>query len=369
MPRPRIVFACESLVAGNGGIARVDRMIARVLEENAPGRAPEFHVFSDTAAVAADGATSHPRHCYGGSRIRFSLGLWRAMLRPGWFIYDAAYYAKIHRPIPPPWRRPCMIFLHGIEVWENARRGSIAACRRADLLVANSHHTRDRAEQCHGGFSRARVCWLGTETSAEVASVPAPAARAPVVLVVGRMQPREDYKGHRELIEAWPGVLARHPQARLEIVGRGGLVPQLRQLAQERRVAPSVDFLGFVPEAELAARYRAAAVFALPSRGEGFGLVYIEAMRHGLPVIASVHDAGAEVVESGRTGLLANLDQPGDLAGKLCRLLDRPDDARRMGLAGQERWRRDFTFDAFRRRFGQVLDEFLQPGGRRAASE
>ncbi len=369
MPRPRIVFACESLTAGNGGIARVDRMIARVLEESAAACAPEFHVFSDTAPPASDAPGSRPRRYYGGSRIRFSLGLWRAMLRPGFFIYDAAYYAKIHRHLVPAGRRPCMIFLHGIEVWENARRGSIAACRRANLLVANSRHTRDRAEQCHRGFSRARVCWLGTETSAEVESVPAPAARAPVVLVVGRMQPREDYKGHRELIAAWPEVLARHPDARLEIVGRGGLVPQLRQLAHERNVAHRVHFLGFVPEDELAARYQAASVFALPSRGEGFGLVYVEAMRHGLPVIASVHDAGAEVVESGRTGLLANLDQPGDLAGKLCHLLARPDEARRMGLAGQERWRRDFTFDAFRRRFGQVLDEFLQPSGRAAASE
>ena len=120
-------------------------------------------------------------------------------------------------------------------------------------------------------------------------------------------------------------------------------------------------------EAQLAVRYQAASVFALPSRGEGFGLVYIEAMRHALPVIASVHDAGAEVVESGRTGLLANLDRPGDLSGKICQLLDRPDEARRMGLVGQERWRRDFTFDAFRHRFGRVLDEFLQPSGRPAA--
>ncbi len=346
----RVVFACESLVAGNGGIARVDRMIARVFTERPERVAPEFHVFSDTTAPAAG-------RCYGGSRIRFTLGLWRAMLRPGFFFYDAAYYAKVHSRWLPARRRPHMIFLHGIEVWDRARPGSIAACRRADRLVANSRHTRDRADRLHRGFARAQVCWLGTETS-EPAPVAAAPAGPPVVLVVGRMEPREDYKGHRELIDAWPAVLAHHAEARLQIVGRGGLVPELQRRAAERGVAHRVDFAGFVPEAELAARYRAATAFALPSRGEGFGLVYIEAMRHGLPVVASVHDAGGEVVEDGRTGLLADLDRPDDLAGKIRRLLARPDEARRMGEAGRERWRTHFTFEAFRQRFSGVWDEF-----------
>ncbi|MEO6243804.1 MAG: glycosyltransferase family 4 protein [Opitutaceae bacterium] len=364
MTPPRIVFACESLRAGNGGIAHVDRMIARILDEKAGVLAPEVHVFSDARPPVAEVTGSVRCYYYGGSRRRFALGLWRAMLRPGWFIYDAAYYAKIHGTLRLGRRRPCLIFLHGIEVWEHSRRGSLAACRRADLLVANSHYTRDRAEKLHGGFARARVCWLGTESSVADAESAARPSGQPVVLVVGRMQLREDYKGHRELIAAWPEVLARHPGARLEIVGQGGLVPQLRQLAGECGVAHRVDFLGFVPEEQLAARYRAATIFALPSRGEGFGLVYVEAMRHGLPVLASEHDAGGEVVQASRTGLLANLDRPGDLAARLGQLLDEPAAARRMGLAGQERWQREFTFDAFRERFSAVLEEFLNIGGK-----
>lgn len=347
----RVVIACESLIAGNGGIARVDRMIARIFREEPERFAPEFHVFRDSCG-------SEDIRCYGGSRFRFTLGLWRAMLRPGLVFYDAAYYAKIHRRWPRSNRRPFMIFLHGIEVWEKARAGSIAACRRADALVANSRHTRDRAERLHGAFARARLCWLGTETSEPVAGAGCPPAGPPVVLAVGRMETRENYKGHRELIDAWPAVLARFPDARLKIVGRGSLLPELQRLAAERQVAHRVDFAGFVPESEMAACYAGATIFALPSRGEGFGLVYVEAMRHGLPVIASVHDAGAEVVEAGRTGLLANLDTPGDLAGKVCHLLAQSEEARRMGLAGRERWQAHFTFDAFRGRFLSVWDEF-----------
>lgn len=357
MPPRRIVLACESLVAGNGGIARVDRMMARVLEEAGSGFRPEIHVLCDRADSSAATAGGGPRRCHGGSRLRFSLGLWRAMLRPGLVLYDAAYYAKIHRFAPLAARRPFMVFLHGIEIWERARRGSVAACRRARLLAANSQFTRDRAERCHGGFARARVCWLGTEASAP-APGPVAADGPPVVLAVGRMETREGYKGHRELIEAWPAVLARQPEARLHLVGRGGQLPALRRLAAAQGVAHRVEFLGFVPEERLPDCYRAATAFALPSRGEGFGLVYVEAMRHGLPVIASVHDAAGEIVEDGRTGLLADLDRPGDLVEKIARLLAHPGEARRMGRAGQERWRNHFTYDAFRGRFRRVLEEF-----------
>jgi phosphatidylinositol alpha-1,6-mannosyltransferase len=355
--KTRIILACESLLAGNGGMARVDRLMTPVLRAWNDGVELELHIFSD-AKPPADLDLPERFRCYGGSRIKFALGLGRALLRPGHFIYNAAYLARLHRG-GPGGRRRSLVFLHGIEVWENAKRANIAACRRADLLVANSQHTRDRADRIHGGFARARVCWLGTEANVGDAPARRVIPGPPIVLVVGRMQAREGYKGHRELIAAWPQVLVRHPDARLKFVGRGDLVPQLAAQARESNVAHRVDFTGFVSEEELAACYRDATIFALPSRGEGFGLVYIEAMRHGLPVVASCHDAGAEIVQDGCTGLLANLDAPGALAARLTQLLDHPDEARRMGEAGRERWRREFTFEAFRTRFEGVLREFL----------
>lgn len=359
MQPSRVVFACESLVAGNGGIARVDRLMLRVMAEDRAALAPEVHVFLDPAAAGSAVARDVAVRSYGGSRLRFALGLWRTMLRPGCFLYDAAYYAKLHRLSPLGKRRRFMVFLHGIEVWERARSGSVTACYRAALLAANSRFTRDRADRCHGGFGRARVCWLGTEGDAAAPAAPEPSG-PPVVLVVGRMEAREGYKGHRELIAAWPEVLRQHPEARLRIVGRGGQVPELKRLAEKTRVAHRVEFAGFVPEEKLAGCYAAASVFALPSRGEGFGLVYAEAMRHALPVVGSRHDAAGEIVEDGRTGWLADLDRPGDLAGKIAQLLAQPGAARRMGRAGQARWQEHFTYSAFRGRFRALLDEFVK---------
>ena len=363
-PAHRIVYAGQSLREGNGGIARVDRLIARVLAEMADaGQARvELHMFSDGGPSEA-AAPRIPISYYGGSRLRFSLGVWKALLRPGFFIYDAAYLAKLHRPLVGRARRPCLVFIMGIEVWEKATKASIAACGKADGLVAISNFTRERARQCHGGFTKARVCWLGTEpTAVDSGDAVGAVSKAPVVLVVGRMASNEGYKGHRELIQAWPEVLRSVPTAVLEFVGKGDLLPEMQRLAETCGVATQVRFRGFVSEAELAAAYTQAALFAMPSRGEGFGLVYIEAMRHGLPVVASVHDAGAEVVRDGVTGVLADLQKPGDLAAKVVELLTDPSKAQAMGRAGQRRWREEFTYPAFKQRFGLILDDFLRGG-------
>ena len=86
-------------------------------------------------------------------------------------------------------------------------------------------------------------------------------------------------------------------------------------MAAQSSAASQIVFEGFVPEADLDRYYASATVFAMPSRGEGFGLVYIEAMRHGLPVIASDEDAGPEIVKHGETGYTINRKRTQELPG------------------------------------------------------
>ena len=120
-----------------------------------------------------------------------------------------------------------------------------------------------------------------------------------------------------------------------------------------------IEFRGFVPEEELDSVWAETTVFAMPSRGEGFGLVYIEAMRHGIPVVASVHDAAPEVNLDGVTGFNVNLDKPDELPERLIFLLQNPARAAEMGRQAQERWRRHFRYSCFRERFVPILREFL----------
>jgi phosphatidylinositol alpha-1,6-mannosyltransferase len=182
-------------------------------------------------------------------------------------------------------------------------------------------------------------------------------AQPPQVLIVGHLC--STYKGHRELIACWPRVIAAVPDAVLRIVGSG---PYMESLVSDARQSPAADrilFEGFVPGTVLDALYAQATVFAMPSRGEGFGLVYIEAMRHGLPVIASMHDAAPEVVLDGRTGYTVNLDKPDELPERIIHLLKNRDTAKQLGINGQRRWAEDFCYSAFRHRFEPLLHEFL----------
>jgi phosphatidylinositol alpha-1,6-mannosyltransferase len=93
----------------------------------------------------------------------------------------------------------------------------------------------------------------------------------------------------------------------------------------------------------------------MPSRGEGFGLVYLEAMRAGVPCIGALDDAAGEVVVNGETGLLVRQSDRAALAGAIAALLGDPPRARAMGRAGQARYESHFTFDAFRDRLAAVL--------------
>lgn len=161
------------------------------------------------------------------------------------------------------------------------------------------------------------------------------------LLAVGRLS---RYKGFDVLIEA----LAQVPDASLLLVGRGECERELRALATARRLDSRLQFGGDLDDDALAAAYAEADVFVLPSldRGEAFGLVLLEAMRAGLPTLASAipgSGVGSVVVDDA-TGVLV---PPGDAAA-LARAIERLRDAalrRRLGEAGRTRWRSGFTLE------------------------
>jgi phosphatidylinositol alpha-1,6-mannosyltransferase len=272
-------------------------------------------------------------------------------------IYDAAPLAQT-QSLPPLRFKRSLTFVHGIEVWEKAPPKYISAAARMTQLLVNSEFTRRKAQALHGCFERARLCWLATEED----DLPAPALpvsdRPPTVLIVGRLV-GDRPKGHRELIACWPRVTAVVPGATLNIIGDGPDRSALEALAKQSAAASRIVFEGFVPESRLAEQYARARVYAMPSRGEGFGLVYVEAMRHGLPVIGSIHDAAPEVIVGGQTGYAVDQDDSEALGDVLIRLLRDASHAEKLGEAGRQRWHECFRYSAFKSRFTALLEEFL----------
>lgn len=344
----RMFFGAALLTAGYGGIARVARNSAKALIE--AGVDLSMLALSDSSPTSIG---DRPVRIANNSRLNFIAQCHAAAATHEMFMYDFLGSARAH-PRIPGLRKPYIIWIHGVEIWGSLTAERQGVLRRAAIILSNSAYTLARFQEHHGPLTQARVCRLGTEEN-EPPSRPATFAGPPTALIVARMEENDLYKGHVELIELWPRVVAAVPDARLVIVGDGGAKAKIVALAARSSVASNINVMGFLSEAALSKMWSEAHVFAMPSRGEGFGLVYIEAMRHGVPVIASVHDAGQEVNVDGVTGYNVDLDRARALEERLIYLLSNTDRAIEMGRAGLTRWQTEYRFSAFKHRFLKAL--------------
>jgi glycosyltransferase involved in cell wall biosynthesis len=152
------------------------------------------------------------------------------------------------------------------------------------------------------------------------------------LLCVGRLIP---IKGHIVLLRAFAQARERVPGLTLDVAGRGPLEPALRALAKELGLGGAVRFLGYVSPVQEA--IERAAIVVVPSLGEGFGLIALEAMERARPVIAAAIGGLGELVDDGVTGLLVPPAEVDPFADAIVALATDPERARRMGAAGRER--------------------------------
>ena len=238
-------------------------------------------------------------------------------------------------------------------LWSLSRIERINA-RRAPLVITTSEYCR-RMISAHYGVPGARIgivpegidvaAWQGLAASAE--------RDGWTVLCVARQYPR---KHIADLIQAFVAVVAAFPQAQLIVVGDGPEHDSLRALVRTLRLEASVRLLGALPDdAEVRRWYGRAAVFCLPSVQEGFGIVFLEAMAGGLPIVSTSAAAIPEVVPQRQAGTLV---PPGDVAAlsaALTELLGDPALRERYSAFGRQHVRQ---YD-----WERVADRFLEVVG------
>jgi phosphatidyl-myo-inositol dimannoside synthase len=134
-----------------------------------------------------------------------------------------------------------------------------------------------------------------------------------VILTVGRMASKERYKGFDEVIEIMPRLLQRFPTLRYMIVGDGPDRARLEAKVKVLGLSENVIFTGHVDESEKVAHYNLADVYVMPSSGEGFGIVLIEAAACGIPIIGSSADGSRDALLDGRLGRLVDPASPEEL--------------------------------------------------------
>lgn len=235
-----------------------------------------------------------------------------------------------------------------------------AAAAGCDLILGNSDYMTARIRELYGG--RGETCRLGVPAAAAAKS--GRGTKREAFLAVSRLEP---LKHVDEIVRAYHLLAQREPGVTepLVIVGAGSQEPFLRGLAVELGLGPRVVFAGRVGDAELASWYqRALAVITVPE-DEAFGLVPLEAMRHGTAVIAAREGGMAETVEDGVTGVLVEPRDVGQLAEAMRSLLrDRPREEQ-MGERGRQRAAGDLSFTAFVNRFEAHLIRLTGEMGRR----
>jgi phosphatidylinositol alpha-1,6-mannosyltransferase len=336
-------------------------LLWRVFQERWPHTARLVTLLDDrTVRASLESSTA--------TRLRFGAQL--AVAQAGgqcdWVMYSHLAVAKVQAFVPAPLRKPYGIFIHGIEVWRPLSEAQESVLKGASLRVANSSFTADRVRAMHPALGRIEVCPLALPPE-RLAAIDAEASGSSgidlgprAVIAVARMSSDERYKGHDELLDVWPSVVARMPDARLAFVGDGDDTERLRQRALSLGVHDSVLFPGFVSAAVLQECYRRAAVFAMPSRGEGFGLVYLEAMAHALPCIGAWDDAARDIIRDGETGFLVPQSDRAALADRLVRLLGDAALRASMGHAGRRALDERFSYTRFSTGILELIDHHLE---------
>lgn len=353
MTRP--CLAAITLDAKGGGVALVSRLLWRVFSDRWGDQTRLITLLEDSGPLESlDSSTA--------TRLRFGTTLagGQAFGQCPWVFYSHLSVARVQSFVPPPFRRPYGVFLHGIEAWQPLAAPQRRVLQGAVLRVANSRFTADRIAEANPDLGPIAVCPLTVEPHVRIRSRMRRAdlpSGGKIVLIVARMLSAEGYKGHDALLEAWPIVKAHQPDARLVCIGGGDDLPRLQQKAHALGIGQETIFTGFVGADELHAWYDHAALLAMPSRGEGFGLVYLEAMSHGLPCIGSVHDAAGEIIDDGVTGHLVDQSDPRELGAALLGLLANDERRAQMGAAGLRRFQRDFSYEAFSARIVGLLED------------
>jgi glycosyltransferase involved in cell wall biosynthesis len=253
-----------------------------------------------------------------------------------------------------PWPRRVTV-VHGLDGWMRLPAPRRLALQRSDVVIAVSDYTARRMSHVNKvKRSHVRVVYncLDPAFTADGHALGAGRKKASI-LTVSRLWRSEASKGHAAVLRALPRVVQAIPRLSYDVVGDGDLRPDLQYMAEDLGIQPHVRFLGCVSDSALRDCYQRAEAYVMPSKWEGFGLTFLEAMAAGCPVIAGDRDATPEVV--GDAALLVDPDDTEGLADAMIHLLSDADLRSRLAQLARQRIETMFTYERFKERFINTL--------------
>jgi phosphatidylinositol alpha-1,6-mannosyltransferase len=252
------------------------------------------------------------------------------------------------------------VMLYGIEAWQPLSTVRRRAVQRADFLISISEYTKQKAVESNG-LDSDRVHLLpnaleyAQTNPSQIDVLASPQGVGMRLLSVCRLEQSEGYKGVDKVIECLPELIKRVPDIQYTVVGGGNDLERHRALAESLGIASRVQFLGFITEEEREACYRECDVFVMPSAGEGFGFVFLEAMKYGKPIVAARSGGAPEVVRDGVNGKLVEYGNKHELLEALIDLCLSRNKRERLGDGGYRRLQQNYTFEHFKQKFADII--------------
>lgn len=310
----RILALVTEAFGGRGGIAQYNRDLLTAIGghpgsdriEVLPRLAPDPP--GDLPPAVRQRTSVMGRIAYAFKSLRLAL-----RLRPDLVFCGHLFMAPLAAVVARFLGAKLVVQLHGIEAWGRPGPAQRRAIEAADLILCVSRDTRARTLDW-AAIAPEKVIVAPNTVSPAFTPGDLGAARLRfglsdevVLLSVGRLDANEQYKGQDRVIGALPRALRAEPNLIYLVAGDGDDLPRLRALAHQYGVAEHVRFMGRVAPEALADLYRAADLFVLPSTGEGFGIVYLEAMACGTPALGIAAAGAIDPLGDGRLGIVAEL--------------------------------------------------------------
>lgn len=223
-------------------------------------------------------------------------------------------------------KKKIVLVAHGIEVWQNLHWWKKKVLQKLDLILAVSEYTKQKMAEKQG-LDRNKI-HVFHNTLNPFFELPKEFAKPnhllqryeiaidqKVLLTLARLSFSEQYKGYDNVIKAMPEILKVQPNTTYIVAGKYETreYARIKELIAELKLQQHVKLVGFVKEEELIDHYLLADTFIMPSKGEGFGIVFLEAIACGLPVIAGNADGSIDALKNGVLGTLLNPDSKAEI--------------------------------------------------------
>ncbi|WP_051470036.1 glycosyltransferase [Fischerella sp. PCC 9605] len=321
-----------------GGIQTYSTFLLEALQRLYPKIEYEVFLKHDTQCLANFSFISNTRfHFAGTSPIALRTlvyatqilgrGLWKhpSLVIASHLNFTVAAYLLKRLIGTPYWT-----VAHGVEAWNIKSPALKTALHHADRILAVSNHTRDRLLK-EQQLDPTKVSLLPNTFDVnrfQIAPKPQHLLNRHqltrdqlVILTVARLDSSERHKGYDQILKALPEIRRQIPNIHYILVGKGKDRPRVEQLITQLGLQDCVTLAGFIPDCELCDYYNLCDVFAMPSKCEGFGIVYLEALACGKPVLAGNQDGAIDALCQGELGALVDPDNVADICQTLIKIL------------------------------------------------